>query len=189
MRDEAAAAAHPRGDGQRRPRAGDAEDAHGLGPRQPERAAAGPHRRRSAASAWSPCMAAPASNSTPAPPTGTSSRQVKQAVDIPVIANGDILTEDDAAEALRRSGADGRDDRPRLLRPALVPRPGRRTSCAPASACREPPLAAAERRRAQRTTARCSTISATRRRACGSRASTSPGTRAACPARPSSAPR
>jgi tRNA-dihydrouridine synthase B len=32
---------------------------------------------------------------------------VKQAAGVPVIANGDILTEDDAAEAMRLSGADG----------------------------------------------------------------------------------
>ncbi len=52
MRDETAAAAHPRGNRQRGARAGDAEDAHGLGSRQPQRPHARPHRARRRVSGW-----------------------------------------------------------------------------------------------------------------------------------------
>ena len=130
-------------------------------------------------------MAAPGSSSTPAAPIGTSSAQVKQAVRIPVIVNGDILTEDDAAEALRRSGADGvmigRGCYGRPWFPAQVAH-FLRTG----GACRSRRWRSRNPSCLEHYHAMLGHFGTTP--GCGSRASMSPGIRAACPARPSSAP-
>ena len=87
--------------------------------------------------AWSPCMAARAASSTRARPTGRRSRAVKEAVSIPVVANGDSRDAGgraaDAARVRRRCG----DDRPRALgRPWLSARS--RVISRPASAATSP---------------------------------------------------
>ncbi len=52
-------------------------------------------------------------SSTAAPPTGDVIREVKQAVCIPVFANGDVAEPEDAVRILAHTGADG-DDRARF---------------------------------------------------------------------------
>ena len=137
----------------RRPGAGDAEDAHGLGPCQPERAAPGAHRRRTRGIRMvtvhgrtrQQFYTGTADWDFIAPGEGRRSA-------FPVIVNGDILTEDDAADGAAPLRRRRRDDRPRLLRPARGSPPRSRISCAPARRLPEPPLARAESHLAARIT-------------------------------------
>ena len=184
MRDLDHALSPDRGDGRRRRRAGDAEDAARLGrgdrsTRPSSRAA--PSRP---ACSWSPSTAARAASSIRARPTGARSARVKEAVSIPVIANGDIVGRRRRSRRCSQRPAPtavmiGRGAYGAPWSPAHVA-----AYAAAGRACRRAGGAAlAElRRRALRGDAR-----ALRRRtsACAARASTSAGTSTGCaPAAP-----
>ena len=109
---------------------------------------------------------------------------MKEAVGIPVLVNGDILSPEGAAEALRRSGADGV-----MLGRGCYGRPWFPRQVAEYLATGQAPAEPAARRAARhpaRAFPRHAVAPRHDDRGCASPASTWPGTRRACPARPSS---